>query len=120
MNNDLISREALKEYSYGREDTYGDIKQVVDVEDIDNAPKVDTYTEEDVHYAIKEGHQVGYEMAKAKFERPTGKWLYNSDHPDNWICSACNCGWDMWRYESKELKYCPNCGAKMTKEAEND
>lgn len=53
-------------------------------------------------------------------ERPQGKWLHNSDHPDNWICSACNCGWDMWRYESKELKYCPNCGAKMTKEVEND
>ena len=52
--------------------------------------------------------------------RPQGEWLHNSDHPDNWICSACNCGWDMWRYESKELKYCPNCGAKMTKEAENE
>lgn len=58
---------------------YNDIKDV-----IDNAPTVDTYTEDDVQYAIKEGHQVGYEMAKAKYERPTGdftidelkKWLY--------------------------------------------
>ncbi len=37
----LIDADALREYSYGREDTYGDIKQVVDVEDIDNAPTVE-------------------------------------------------------------------------------
>lgn len=48
-------------------------------------------------------------------ERPKGEWLHNSDRPDNLICSVCNCGWDMWRYESKELKYCPNCGADMRK-----
>lgn len=35
---------------------------------VDNAPTVDTYTEDDVQYAIKEGHQVGYEMAKGKEE----------------------------------------------------
>ena len=52
--------------------------------------------------------------------RPQGKWLHNSDRPDNWICSVCNCGWDMWRYESKELKYCPNCGAEMEKAVQND
>ena len=42
---------------------------------IDNAPTVDAYTEDDVKTAIKEGHQVGYEMAKAKYERPTGEWI---------------------------------------------
>lgn len=45
--------------------------------------------------------------------RPQGEWKHNSDHPDNLICSVCNCEWDMWRYESKELKFCPNCGADM-------
>lgn len=46
-------------------------------------------------------------------KRSKGEWLHNSDRPDTLICSVCNCGWDMWRYESKELKYCPNCGADM-------
>lgn len=34
--------------------------------EIQNAPTVDTYTEDDVQYAIKEGHQVGYEMTNFK------------------------------------------------------
>lgn len=99
MNNDLISRSALKEFiNNGRvcdicpdkkincaihcdfPDTLTPLWEKV----IDNAPTIDTYTEDDVQYAIKEGHQVGYEMAKAKFERPQGGftidelklWLY--------------------------------------------
>ena len=68
---------------------------------------------------------IDYEMLVAMYEklvndalavepgRPQGKWLHNSDRPDNLICSVCNSGWDMWRYESKELKYCPNCGVQM-------
>lgn len=49
----------------------------------------------------------------AKAEQKRGHWLYDSDHPDRLICSTCNCEWDMWRYESKEFKYCPNCGCRM-------
>lgn len=81
--------------------------------EIQNAPTVDTYIEDDMKEAIKVGQEVGYEMAKGKYERPQGEWLHNSDRPDNLICSVCNCGWDMWRYESKELKFCPHCGADM-------
>ena len=51
---------------------------------IDNAPTVDTYTEDDVHYAIKEGHEVGYGMAKAKFGRPQGD--FTIDELRMWLC----------------------------------
>lgn len=41
--------------------------------DIDNAPTVDTYTEDIVKMAIKAGYKDGYGMAKAKYEnRPQG------------------------------------------------
>ena len=42
-----------------------------------------------------------------------GKWLHNSDRPDRLICSVCDVGFDMWYYETKDLLYCPCCGAKM-------
>ena len=92
---------------------------------IDNAPTIDTYTEDDVQYAIEEGHQVGYEMAKAKFERPQGEWEFFSVGNNQYSrCSICKdehtseyTDLDWW-YDN--FKYCPNCGAKMTKEAESD
>lgn len=73
---------------------------------IDNAPTIDTYTEDDVQYAIKEGHQVGYEMAKAKFERPQGRWIYGS--LDYSKCSNCD-----HHNHYGDLPFCPNCGAAM-------
>jgi len=88
MDNDLISREALKE-DLAKEIKTNDLGlwlKILSV--IDNAQAVEP-------------------------ERSKGAWLHNSDHPDTLICSVCNCGWDMWRYERKELKYCPNCGSDM-------
>ena len=40
-----------------------------------------------------------------------GRWGTHSDRPDSLICSVCNCGFDMWKYDPHN--YCPNCGAKM-------
>lgn len=71
---------------------------------INNAPTVDTYTEDDVHCAIKEGHQVGYEMAKAKFERPQGEWIEKVER------RGCFAG-DKTVYSYT----CPFCGAKEFK-----
>ena len=53
------------------------------------------------------------DLDNAKPARPLAIWRCTSDIPDNLICSACGCPWDMWRYESKDLKFCPNCGAEM-------
>ena len=79
MNNDLISREALKkaitnrlvsvthssDYADGLQDDY-----LNTINEIDNAPTVKAFTEEDIKQTIKENFDIGYEMAKAKFERP--------------------------------------------------
>ena len=43
-----------------------------------------------------------------------GHWKTNSDRPDTLICSACKCGFDMWKHDPHN--FCPNCGAKMDKE----
>ena len=45
--------------------------------------------------------------------RKKGKWIINSDFPDELICSCCNTNYDMWFWEQGSMKYCPNCGAKM-------
>ena len=42
-----------------------------------------------------------------------GRWEMNSDRPDNIICTNCGVGFDVWKHESKDFNYCPNCGAKM-------
>ncbi len=86
---------------------------------LDNAPTVDTYTEDDVQYAIREGHQVGYEMAKAKYSPKTGHWIKTIG--ENGVTSAARCsecGFGDNRYML--FNFCPNCGARMMKDADND
>ena len=46
-------------------------------------------------------------------QRPKGKWIMNSDYPDRLICDKCNAQFDVWHWESKQMHYCPNCGAEM-------
>lgn len=75
----LIDADKLSEHKFTRESAkssdymrgWNDCIDTI----IDNAPTVDTYTEDDVQEAIKAGYQVGYELPKAKFERPQGKWI---------------------------------------------
>lgn len=102
MNNDLISREALKE---AINEIWWvnkfDFDKIVEL--IDNAPTVPLpdfkegykqaildgktnfsrpqgeYTEEDIKQTIKENFELGYEMAKHKYERPQGEWVRKED-----------------------------------------
>ena len=70
MNNDLISRSALKEALKEKFDDF--IPEGV-YDEINNAPTVEEITNEDIQQAIKEGFANGYEMAKEKYERPQGE-----------------------------------------------
>lgn len=108
MNNDLISREALRKavndfYDNSFEGIVSSdlIKYAQAVDDlIDNAPTA---------------------------ERPTGEWIY-TDIEDKrkgygGYCSICKCNMPIfmedWKHKYCETSYCPNCGAKM-KEGEEE
>ena len=117
----LIDADELKEHIGTYDGTTAQV-EAVEVQYIDNAPTVDTYTEDDVQYAIKEGHQVGYEMAKAKYSPKTGHWIKDTGIAIK--CSECNAMYAISIYDKcydyLSLDYCPHCGAKMTKEVENE
>lgn len=58
-------------------------------------------------YVLKNAPKVDAEPVRR------GEWGMNSDIPDTIICSVCGHGFDVWKHESKDFHYCPNCGAKM-------
>ena len=68
MNNDLISREALKKYARVVFDKDLGRLRVVDVSDIDNAPTVEAYTPEQV----KELVELNKKLSE---ERLQGEWV---------------------------------------------
>ena len=98
MNNDLISREALKKAikelsndnpSYWNTCDVVDREKVLD--EIDNAPTV---------------------------ERPQGEWKVYGKQGGIPITDMCsNCRYEMKWYKNK-YNFCPNCGAKMEGGAE--
>lgn len=105
MNNDLISREALKK---AFEDTvciepmpYAFVRQI-----IDNAPTIDPIF--------------------GLFKEPHGKWISQFDYckQHNLMPTGYGCFWWCNQCDGsneKKTNYCPNCGAKMDgKEADND
>lgn len=42
-----------------------------------------------------------------------GQWKMSSKRPATIICSECNAGFDVWKHDGKDFKYCPHCGAMM-------
>lgn len=53
------------------------------------------------------------ELLKEKYKK--GHWVMNSNFPDRLICSECSSQFDVWHFESKQMHFCPNCGADMRK-----
>ena len=113
MNNGLISREALREDL--RRFFPTEVLEGIDpktlfaqiMHDIDNAPTVFAYTEDDMCQATVDG----YDVAKMQFERPQGKWNYIQAG----MCVCPFCGADPHKVYKN---FCPNCGAKMKGGAE--
>lgn len=116
----LIDADALGDkvadlYSEGEEATEGDkvVNDVIDL--IDNAPTIDDLSE----YSDKLW-QKAYERGKAEGIK-TGHRIWNE-----WqiFCSECRevCYEDVPknRMNYPLNNFCPNCGAKMTKEVENE
>lgn len=113
MNNDLISRSAVKTYleQYRKQfSTFNDTQMQIILDVIDHVPAVEEITNEDIQQAIKEGFANGYEMAKEKFSPKKGEWIDTGDMEEYWSeeyqCSVCGAK-DHWH------NFCPNCGAYM-------
>ena len=125
MNNDLISREALKKVLSGKEYItytyeYGNAIPVEWVMNaIDNAPTVSFIISPDYVTELQEHNK---ELIKQleDMERPQGEWisLYEKDSVYAGECSCCH--WKAVQYEDDVvgMPYCPNCGADMKGEEE--
>lgn len=98
MNNDLISREALKEAI--KDNGYSHYFEILDI--IDNAPTVNPF--ERIGTICNENCGV---------YRPHGKWIKQEW---GYVCSVCGVSND-YAYDNNIHKFtdyfCPNCGAKM-------
>lgn len=127
MNNDLISREALKEelkqyFSDGVLDSVSaKLALNMILRKINEAPSVEGFTKEDMSGAYSEGYVCGNKEAEKA--RPQGEWItrhkLNSFGQDV-VCFECNkCGeYKVPLYHlliTEPLKVCPNCGADMRK-----
>ena len=56
------------------------------------------------------------EIAKAKFGRPTGEWIWSPKDKDGTVSGCCsNCSFSHLFIggHTAQYNYCPNCGAKM-------
>lgn len=118
MNDDLISREALKKsmrksineryISWTKTITVADIATLI-FDEIDDAPTVDTTCPNcDSGYA--QGYSDGY--LKGKEERPHGEWVIDGHH---YKCSRCGKTLAIMFSETDadDLIGCPFCLADM-------
>jgi len=117
MNNDLISREALKkeieqyqiqwnkncDIDIAKWNCCGTILAI-----IDNAPTV-----EERSYEM--GYQDGCEDGLQGI-RPQGEWIFqkaNEEQTDGYECSNCKACFHTKVPYFSEFNFCPNCGADM-------
>lgn len=110
-NDDLISREALK--NEFRKDVMGGLNWE---RIIDNAPTVEP-TFGLFRAMICESCQA-YATNRAiakladEYTNPRGKWIFKHNSSDIW-CSVCDENFDEI---PQKFNYCPNCGADMREE----
>lgn len=76
---------------------------------VDNEPTV-----------CNDNYAMGYQdgVKKVLSERPQGEWIEDIENL-LYRCSNCNASSNIRMFKSN-LHFCPNCGADMRKETEND
>ena len=136
MNDDLISREALKiiidqeqiinpklsvydvskiidnaptVFNCNACKNMGNERECVDCHDYSNYVHYDERPQSEIIKAYTKGFDTGVETVKN--ERPQGEW-------DKWVISEIRCPncleyFQTDCYSTEELKKCPNCGADM-------
>ena len=109
MNNDLISRDALKQEMKIANAEAIDYEMLVDMYEklVDNAPTVKAcFTTKDLEDAYITGKESG------KQERPKGEWQYATHYARRYrICPFCKSEKEDDR--SAGCFYCWHCGADM-------
>ena len=133
MNNDLISREALKKALKSGCDICHDKNTnwcehccpLNDFEDlIDNAPTVENITIFCENADEKTIEELKAEMQKAKLalfeERPQGEWIAREDFDfldenkvrhNHFMCEKCGFIHDFIDGHTSQYNFCPQCGA---------
>ena len=118
MNNDLISREALKK-DIQTEWLTAETKQTF-YKIIDNAPTVEpakvvvanfTFDKDELDQIVRERviEPIKNGELVIKDKRPHGKWLYPYEINIACECSNCHLQTPITDY----FNFCPNCGAQM-------
>lgn len=69
-------------------------------------------------------YEKGYADARNNYERPHGEWI-KEDKPfggfgDSVLAITCSICKESFVYRGTEHNFCPNCGADMRKETENE
>lgn len=122
MNNDLISREALKrafdEYGEKAKFTQGACQQL-----IDNAPTVNVEITEKqaITTIINSGWLVKHDKElREKYERPHGKWIkiFSNPFTNGYICPFCGHRIQVSEQFLPKVTECEACGADMRGEEE--
>lgn len=110
MNNDLISRSALKKAIRNPNDKRYLSESIISLvfERIDNAPTVEYTFEEAFQKTVCEN------KLYCPNKRQKGEWVFvqydANPNIGNWHCSECRF---IARSSIEHLLFCPNCGAKM-------
>lgn len=104
MNNDLISRSALKIIIEQSQLVNAKLSIYNVLKIIDNAP------------TVPNEYMRGYEAAEREYKKPTGKWIKHIDnlYPEDSTeeCPFCH---EEQRLVGNDDNFCPYCGAKMQK-----
>lgn len=125
MNNDLISRDALKHAINNIVDEEIEIDEKwakglkYSFKIIDNAPAVDAYPFEQVQELIKLNQQFAQEIENLK--RLQGEWIITGEEQGAFnmiykIRKCSKCGWEHSLVIPDN--FCPKCGAEMKGGAE--
>ena len=119
---DLISREALKAYARTilHEDNATNFSLIKMFDEIiDDVPAVETFTLED----MQNNYDAGVDSVIGKYDKAKGEWktVEGYDGDEYYECSNCGEPWVLYAGTPKEnnMNFCPNCGAKMSTEAED-
>lgn len=107
MNNDLISRQSLKEATktFVDCDGFNPVWQI-----IDNTPTENAISIEESYERYSKGYLRGYERGKAE-AIPQGEWEepFVSNGKTYHKCNHCHISSELILFDN----FCPNCGANM-------